>query len=332
MAKTANKSIFFVVTDYQGCGWYRCLVPGVELRKLGHEVILDDKCYMDYLDSDVIVISRPCKIEHLEAIRYAKSKGNLAVVDVDDNIWDVKPKNPAYGFWKDPKNVAQFDSCLKEADVVTTTNVQLANLLKNRNKNIFIVPNMLPDEYWTEIKRDYSKDVLKLGWAGGTSHFDDLNMVARAVKQVVEDNGNVELHLLGNFKTMGNPFDGFPSVHYDIVSLEEYPSVIRKFDIGFVPLEDNNFNKYKSDLKFIENAAAGIPTVASNVVVYSNTIKHNENGLLARNDKDWIKCLRRLVSDAGFREKLGKNAREYAERRMISKTIGLWEKAYSLNR
>lgn len=325
-----KKSILFLVTDYQGCGWYRCHVPGVALKKLGYEVILDDKAYVEYLNSDVVVISRPCTEKHLEAIRYVNSRGKLSIADVDDNMWDVKPSNHAYKFWSKPKNVAFFNACLKEVQMITTPSQHLGKLLGQRNRNIKIIPNMLPDDFWPNIDRDYSPPVIKLGWAGGTSHFEDLEMVVSPVKQVVEEFKNVELHLFGNFKMMGNPFEGFPAVLYDIATLENYPSVIRQFDIGFIPLENNNFNNFKSDLKFVEYAAAKLPVIISNTPVYELRVTHNETGLFANNDKDWIKGLKRLINDAGLREKLGENARKYAEKRMIGVNINLWEKIYGL--
>jgi glycosyltransferase involved in cell wall biosynthesis len=75
----------------------------------------------------------------------------------------------------------------------------------------------------------------------------------------------------------------------------------------------------------------GLPVVASHVESYAHSIVNGENGFIAKNSKDWLKYLRRLVEDAELRDEMGRAAKQLAESRTIDKNIALWEKAYGLS-
>jgi glycosyltransferase involved in cell wall biosynthesis len=102
------------------------------------------------------------------------------------------------------------------------------------------------------------------------------------------------------------------------------------FDIAIAPLKNIEFNKAKSDLKYLEYAMAGLPVVASDIEAYNKTIIHGQNGFLAKSEEEWFKYLSLLIEDYKLREKIGRAARAYAETRTIEKNIHLWEEAYGL--
>ena len=81
-------------------------------------------------------------------------------------------------------------------------------------------------------------------------------------------------------------------------------------DIGIAPLDRNDFNDAKSELKWLEYTAIGIPTIASNFGPYKRAIRHNEDGILVDIPDFWFPALNELVLDAQKREKLVKNATE----------------------
>jgi glycosyltransferase involved in cell wall biosynthesis len=85
------------------------------------------------------------------------------------------------------------------------------------------------------------------------------------------------------------------------------------FDIGVMPLPDTPWTRGKCGFKALQYMGLGIPAVASPVGVNAEIITHNRNGLLARTLEDWSACLKRLVEDAGLRERLGHAGRKRVE-------------------
>jgi glycosyltransferase involved in cell wall biosynthesis len=88
-------------------------------------------------------------------------------------------------------------------------------------------------------------------------------------------------------------------------------------DICLQPLDDTKFNRYKSDIKFLEAGAAGLAVIAS-PVVYEDYIDHGKTGLIASSPKEWKDLLMKLVKDVGYRKTLGANAKAYVrENRLL---------------
>jgi glycosyltransferase involved in cell wall biosynthesis len=74
----------------------------------------------------------------------------------------------------------------------------------------------------------------------------------------------------------------------------------------------------------------GLPVIASHVEPYAHSIVQGESGFLAKNDKDWLKYLRRLIDNPALRDEIGGRAKTFAEERTIEAHVGLWAKAYGI--
>lgn len=92
-----------------------------------------------------------------------------------------------------------------------------------------------------------------------------------------------------------------------------YLKVLHSCDICLQPLDDTVFNRYKSDIKFIEASAGSLAVIAS-PTVYEDYIDDGCTGLIARSNKDWEQMLSKLISDQSYRKELGKNAKNYVLR------------------
>lgn len=324
------KRILYVVESMWGCAWYRCHVPATALIRRGHEAVLTERLSSELLEQcDVVVFQRPSRPSAAQAISWAREHGKLAVVDMDDDMWSIHPTNPAWQGWNETPALQVLGECVRTADLVTVASEDLRGTALPMNRRVVVLPNMLPEEHWPgERHRSLDAETLVIGWAGSPSHGPDLELLSGTVETLLAAYPNVE------FVTVGLPhvpFRPHPRLKTaDTVMIEEYHTVIEQFDIGVIPLVDSRFNRCKSDLKFLEYSIVGIPSVASKVVSYEGSVKHGENGFLARNAKDWLKYLSRLIEDAELRDRIGERARAFAETRIIDRSIGLWERAYGI--
>lgn len=319
------KKVTFITEQYDACSWYRAHVPGVELQKLGYDVALILR--RDWINcdvADVLVFERTSTPETFEDLRRYKAAGKFIVYDIDDNIWNLNPANPAYDYYSRETTKEVVAASLRLADVVTVSTPPLADVVSKFNRNVRTIPNYLPDDHW-QLKRK-NDGPLTIGWAGSTTHWADLKIVAGLIEQVLDEYPMVEFAVAG----MGSyPFADHPRIKkLEAVKLEEYPKLLAGFDLAIAPLTDDSFNACKSDLKFLEYSALGIPVVASKVPAYEDSVVHGVNGFLARNQKDWLKQLRRLISNEGLRREIGAEAQSFALSRQISQNIGRWVEAY----
>ena len=96
-----------------------------------------------------------------------------------------------------------------------------------------------------------------------------------------------------------------PTCHYP-----RYLQLLAACDIGLLPLGPTEFNQYKSDLKFIEQAACHVVTLAS-PTVYSASIHEGETGLLFHDEGEFEDKLRYLINHADVRSTISKNAYDW---------------------
>ena len=105
---------------------------------------------------------------------------------------------------------------------------------------------------------------------------------------------------------------------YVFVSYDRYMAALRSSDIALLPLNDTEFNRAKSDLKFIEAAGNGAAVLAA-PTVYAATVRDGETGLIYRSPKEFAQKLDLLIRRADLRRTLAENAYRYvAEHRLLA--------------
>ncbi len=161
----------------------------------------------------------------------------------------------------------------------------------------------------------------RIGWIGGRAHFDDLMMVAPVLREILIERKDVTLVLVNSAlqkscELLGKPypFEGLKNVHYAdrSVPINRYSAFASSFgfDIGIAPLVDCNFNRSKSNLRWLEYSALGLPTVATGISHYNQSIEHGKTGFLIKDNNlaSWKETLLGLVEDKSIREQIGRNA------------------------
>ncbi|MDG6094355.1 glycosyltransferase [Acetobacter sp. AN02] len=95
----------------------------------------------------------------------------------------------------------------------------------------------------------------------------------------------------------------------DVVQLPDLPDEFAHFDISIAPLEsDNVFCEAKSEIKYMEAALAGVPSVVSPTAPYRAAIENGVTGFLAQSEAEWEDALTRLLDDPDLRARMARNA------------------------
>lgn len=100
------------------------------------------------------------------------------------------------------------------------------------------------------------------------------------------------------------------------VTYEEYEAAIRASDIALLPLRDNEFNRSKSDLKFIECAGNGAVVLAS-PVVYANSVEEGNTGFIYRDEREFTNKLNLLIRNKNLRRMVAEKAYAYVKRERL---------------
>jgi glycosyltransferase involved in cell wall biosynthesis len=109
-------------------------------------------------------------------------------------------------------------------------------------------------------------------------------------------------------------------------SIENYPAAMTLLDVALAPAGRTGFHRAKSDLRWLEAGALGIPIIADPFVYGS--ITDGVDGLLASDPRELAGHLASLVGDRDLRMVIGENARSYVRReRDVNVTAEAWADA-----
>ena len=309
--------------DQSGCGEYRVKMVLRELEKHGHEIKLQLGGTGEAAQGFQIVIGqRMDKHDALPIWRRLKATSRL-VYEIDDDVFSVDTVNwMAHRVYSQPLPQDAVIHAAEVADLVTVTTEPLAEVMRQYNPNVAVLPNHVPTEI-LDIERP-RRDKLVVGWAGGASHGADLLMIAAQVRRFL-DRTPAELHLIGTdySETFRRPAR-FTKWDPDLMTY--YRNI--DFDIGLCPLTGTKFDASKSHIKALECAALGIPVIASDVEAYRDFVIDGVTGFLVKREHEWFGRLRDLANDADLREDMGRKAREHASNWTIDRGWKLWEHAY----
>lgn len=236
------------------------------------------------------------------------------------------------------------EECIKMADLVTVTTFYLKKKLSHLNKNIAVLPNYLDIETWLKPRKNNSR-TLRIGWAGSISHKADLEQILNPViKEVIKRHPEVRFVYCGyggmsstdkltQLEYGEDMFKGIPRKNREYllgVNTPFWPvkASALEFDIALAPLIDDEFNRSKSNLKYLEYGLLGYPGVYS-PTIYKETVKHGETGFIAKTKEDWIKYIDLLIEDEELRNKIRDNARKDVLKNWDLKDhIEKWERSY----
>lgn len=316
--------------DNSGCQAYRVRFPFDAIREaFGNQVTLGYGTTIPPVPketADIVIGQRVC-MEGPSRLwqRWAKEGQKKLVLEIDDDLWNIEPSNArAYYFFKG-KVLERLEANIRAAHVVTVSTAELAEMVhtKTGHQNIHVVPNAVP-AWLLDHKAERNHAV---GWGGSPTHHGDFDRLRHGMKKFLQHNKDKTFHCIGmNYAQWMKLPEA--QCHFTpwLNSVEDFFRSI-DYSVGVVPLADNVFNRSKSDIKFLELAALGIPTIASDVPAY-HSIEDGWTGFLVSNDHEWSRMIKGVVDSPEVFTQIGENARRYvAECRTTAHTAPMWMNA-----
>jgi len=282
-------------------------------------------------NADLFVIQRmfPCP-GTATALPGILKMGTPIVYEVDDLLMEIPLNNPNHDFAMQCRPFV-LDVMQRAAALTVSTETLKAQLLR-WNPNIHVVPNLIDESLWVQAQRPHSGPVV-VGFTGTSTHADDLRMVEDALIQISAK------HQEGvAFRFMGCVTDRMARLPGAVVAgfTPDYESFAKALqttpmDVAVVSLEDNLFNRCKSNIKWLEYSACGIAGVYSDLPPYNSCIRHGQTGLLVGNRaQDWFHAIDTLVTNAALRRTIAQQARQevLSGYTLASPRVQLYAEAY----
>lgn len=309
-----------------GCDYHRVFLP---LQNMGYDF---EKHFaspgVKTFEGVSMVYFNRVPLNNIDQVLKHKRKYNFKlVVDIDD-WWMLNTNHLIYKYWKRDKMAERIVQCLEAADLVTCTTNRLATKVRPHNKNVHVLPNALPfgvDQFTDE--KVESDGPCRYIYAGGSTHFWDVKVLENPFKKIIHDRIPGKFILAGysadNHKDtqvwdkIETAFMGKKLLNYQrkySLSIDTYMNHYSDSDVSLVPLEDNIFTPYKSNLKIVEAGCKNIPVIVSDLPPYNDDF-NPELCMYASSTRDWYNHIKycsnnpSFVKEAGLR--LGEFVREH---------------------
>jgi glycosyltransferase involved in cell wall biosynthesis len=146
---------------------------------------------------------------------------------------------------------------------------------------------------------------LVIGWTGTLT-------TSKYVSDLLPVLQELEKHYEFEFRMISNEHPGYALKSFVFQPWKKDTEIedLLRFDIGIMPLEDDQWAKGKCGFKALQYMALGIPPIVSPVGVNTDIVQHAANGFVCNTHQEWYKALERLILEPALRQQLGAAARE----------------------
>ena len=304
-------------------GHYRVSQPFKELERAGWiqgqlNYVLPSMVELERCKPDVIILQCRYTTGSLEEMaRIQRLSSARRIYEIDDYIIDVPEKNEHRRNM--PGNMREMVSRgIALCDRVVVSTEPLADALSSMHRDIRVVPNMLSRSLWGGLKgRRQTSARPRVGWAGGTSHRGDLELLAEVVKSLANE---VDWVFFGMCPQLLRPY--IKEFHAG-VPLHLYPQKLAglNLDLALAPLEQNLFNDCKSNLRLLEYGACGFPVICTETKAYGGYLPCTR--VASNTTEQWLDAIRMHLADPQASYRQGDALREAVLRDYVLNTHNL---------
>ncbi len=311
--------VILQVCEFLDCGdgVHRFHAPARAMSRLPGITVID----IDYQHREFPVLAENADVMVMAAFNtdlfplFARRRraGLVTVVEANDYYPDLQAWNPLSRRWLDRSLQDSFHHALRLADGIQASMPELARRWALETTcPVVAFPNHLESVPPLRPAAHPPSRPLTVGWGGSPGHFADWFATAPFLQRWLDRRPDVHLSVMTNEYAHG--FLSLPAHRYHFRgfgSLDTYFDFLDTLDIGLAPLLPSGYNQCRSDVKFLEYASRGVAGIYRDMEPYRHVVRHGENGLLYRNEEEFLACLDALADDPGLRERIRVQAHEY---------------------
>src|SRR5262249_47338376 len=255
--------------------------------------------------ADVVFVFREAALLGRPWIERLMSRRAPLVFDFDDAIY-MADISGASAWSRTLKSKGKTEAICRLSRHVTVGNEFLAEFARRHAAAVTVVPTTIDtDLYEVRPRRENARPIV--GWSGSATILPYLRALAPALQRLSERQ-EFELRVIGGETRVENV-----PVYCKPWRADTEVEDIGGFDVGLMPLAEDEWSRGKCGLKALQYMALGIPPVVSPVGVNARIVRDGINGFHARTEDEWVDRIAQLLSDESLRRRMGTEARRTVE-------------------
>jgi glycosyltransferase involved in cell wall biosynthesis len=332
--------------EYSPTSYVRLLLPLSHKYLKGkiEPIIITDKNLKDTKEEHILNNEYDCCIVQRDVlgdlsiakiiVQRCREKNIGLIYEIDDDLLNIEESHPEYEFYTSRSGSVMY--MLEHADTVTVSTEELKKRYEKYNKSIKVIGNALDENLWCKKSDKKSGETIKIGYIGSFTHDNDLLTIKDAIinikKKFAMKNIEVSFNVIGVMK--GSDKEQWINTINIPNNKKVYPEFVKwlketvNFDFAIAPLADNNINKSKSELKYLEYTALGLPGIYSDNGPFSKVISNEINGLLVEDNSAgiWEDQISKMIENKKLRNKILDNAKKnIIENYLLKNRVKEWD-------
>jgi L-malate glycosyltransferase len=192
--------------------------------------------------------------------------------------------------------------------IVCTPKLESIGLELNKYKKVIDISSTLNTDRFLPVQEYRNSEITILGWTGSHSTIPFLHALTPVIQKVAH-NRKIKLLVIAD-----QPYQ-MEGVDTEFIkwSSENEVADLHKMDIGLYPIPMNEWSLGKSSLKALTYMSVAIPVVTPAYGTNFRIIEHNVNGLLVKDEQEWVDNLLALIDDVELRKRIGQAGRKKVE-------------------
>jgi glycosyltransferase involved in cell wall biosynthesis len=335
-------NVLFVGKGRTGVCWYRAALPathlGIDWCGVHGEPdemqvltgVFDGTMSVErFFDYDVVVMQQARGTAWAALITRLRAAGVTVLYEIDDDLHALRKKaDHDFSHQWTPELLRDIEVAMAACDGLIVSTDHLAKRYARPERPAWVCRNGIDLSRYALTLPERSG--VTVGWAGGTGHYNAVVPWLHEVDRLMRERSDV------SFVSLGQPFaDMLHELHsperalsLPFTMLESYPAAMTLMDIALAPAGRSNFYLAKSDLRWLEASALGIPTIAD-PEIYPE-IEHGVTGFHAATAAEAGEHMRLLAGDAELRRRVGAQAQAYVrEHRSMQVAAEQWREVFA---
>lgn len=197
----------------------------------------------------------------------------------------------------------KFETVIRSAAAVTAGNYNLRDYARLNNERTFYLPTVVDVERYRPASGQ-NRETFTVGWIGSPSTASYLRPLVEPLSIIAKES---RLRLV----VIGGRAPRIPNI--EIVELpwseDTEIDLISSFDVGVMPLPDDEWARGKCAFKLIQYLACGVPVIGSRVGANIDVITE-DCGFLAGSVCDWVNAIRAFRDREDIRKAFGNAGRK----------------------
>ncbi len=273
-------------------------------------------------EAEVLVLCDVVDADFLPIIEARRRRRRLTAYEINDHFLAPQPWNPTAYLAANLISRSLSSQLARQSDCLQLTVDQLGRRFGHLNARRAIFANQLWDPPATAagaVSAAAPGGKVRIGWGGSVGHREDIKWVIPVLRGTLSRHPEVTLAIMGD-PSLRDLFAWVPRGQFEFTTggnIDSYRSFVGGLQIGLGPLLPTEFNRCRSDVKFLEYTAGGALAICSQLEPYAQTIRDGENGRLFRELDELDGAIERALARPDERAAMVKQAaRELATGRL----------------